>query len=61
LFNPGDLQSVHFLNRNGSNDWAYYGMAWAGENLTSRLGVSEASYVNRATALYRYFTGQSRH
>lgn len=61
LFNPGDLLSLHFLTRDGPNDWAYYGMAWAGEGLTSRLGVSEASYVNRATALYRHFTGQSHH
>lgn len=60
LFNPGDLQSVHFLERKGPNEWAYYGMAWTGESLTSRFGVSEASYVNRATALYRHFTGQNR-
>lgn len=60
LFDAGDLQSVHFLARQGPNEWAYYGLAWAGEGVASRLGVSEASYANRATALYRHFTGQDR-
>ena len=59
LFAPGDLQSVHFLKRLGPQNWAYYGLAWAGEGLTSRLAVPKASYVNRALALYRYFTGTS--
>jgi hypothetical protein len=57
LFEPGDLQSVHFLERIGPQAWAYYGLAWAGERLPSRLAVPKASYVNRALALYRYFTG----
>jgi hypothetical protein len=57
LFAPGDLRSVHFLRRSGPEDWAYYGLAWAGEGLPSRLAVPKASYVNRAIALYRYFTG----
>jgi hypothetical protein len=57
LFEPGDLQSVHFLERIGPRAWAYYGLAWAGEHLPSRLAVPKASYVNRALALYRYFTG----
>ena len=60
LFNPGGLQSVHFLERKGADDWAYYGMAWAGESLTSRLGVPEASYVNRATAFYRHLIKEDR-
>ncbi len=58
LFNPGDLYAVHFLERRGPKVWGYYGMAWAGESLSSRLAVPEASYVNRAVALYRHFLGQ---
>jgi Family of unknown function (DUF6675) len=57
LFAPGDLQSVHFLERLGPQDWAYYGLAWAGEDLPARLAVPKASYVNRALALYGYLTG----
>lgn len=60
LFDPGDLQSVHFLRRAGPNHWAYYGMAWVSQGVVSRMSVSEASYVNRATALYRHFTGHAR-
>jgi hypothetical protein len=58
LFNPGDLASVHILERRGSGVWGYYGLAWAGDSLVSRLAVPEASYVNRALALYRHFLGE---
>ena len=58
LFNPGDLASVHFLERRGAGVWGYYGLAWAGDSLVSRLAVPEASYVNRALALYRHFLGE---
>jgi hypothetical protein len=58
LFNPGDLASVHFLERRGAGVWGYYGLAWAGDSLVSRLAVPEASYVNRALALYRHFLGK---
>jgi hypothetical protein len=57
LFNSGDLISVHFLERRGAGVWGYYGLAWAGDSLVSRLAVPEASYVNRALALYRHFLG----
>jgi hypothetical protein len=58
LFNPGDLASVHFLERRGPGVWGYYGLAWAGDSLVSRLAVPEASYVNRALSLYRHFLGE---
>ena len=57
LFEPGDLQSVHYLERTAQGRWSYYGLAWAGETLSSQLLVPEASYVNRALALYSHFTG----
>ena len=60
LFNPGDLASVHFLERRGPGAWGYYGLAWAGDSLVSRLAVPQASYVNRALALYRHFVGEDR-
>ena len=55
FFEPGDLQSVHYLERNGL--WSYYGLVWAGETMSSQLLVPEASYVNRALALYSHFSG----
>jgi hypothetical protein len=60
LLNPGDLISVHFLERRGPGVWGYYGLAWAEDSLVSRLAVPEASYVNRALALYRHFLGEDR-
>ena len=58
LFNPGDLASVHFLERRGPGVWGYYGLAWASDSVVSRLAVPEASYVNRALSLYRHFLGE---
>jgi len=56
FFEPGDLQSVHYLERKGLGVWSYYGLAWAGENVPV-LRMPEASYANRALALYRHFPG----
>jgi hypothetical protein len=49
LFNPGDLQSLHFLEREGPNTGP------AGETTTSLLAVAEVSYANRAIAIYRHY------
>ena len=57
LFNPGELRSLHFLERLGPGVWNYYGLAWAGETTASRLAVPQASYINRAKALYGHFAG----
>jgi hypothetical protein len=54
FFEPGGLQSVHYLERKEPGVWNYYGLAWAGENVPA-LRMPEASYVNRALALYRHF------
>lgn len=56
-FEPGALQSVTFLDRRGSDVWSYYQIVRAGQGASSLVLGSEASYVNRAAALYRYVTG----
>lgn len=58
LFDAGDLQSVHFVEQESPGVFRYYGLAFAGEQLASKLGVPEASYVNRALALYGHLTGK---
>lgn len=58
LFDADDLQSVHFVEQESPGVFRYYGLAFAGEQLASKLGVPEASYVNRALALYGHLTGQ---
>ena len=57
LFNPGDLQSEHCIEREGPGVYRYYGLAFAGEHLPSSLALPETSYVNRALALYGHLTG----
>jgi hypothetical protein len=57
LFDPGDLQSVHFVKREALGVFRYYGLAFAGESLASSLALPEASYVNRALALYGHLSG----
>lgn len=58
LFDPGDLQSVHFVERESPKVFRYYGLAFAGESLPTSLALPEASYVNRALALYGHLSGK---
>ena len=57
VFAPGDLQSVHFLTRTAPGVWSYYGLARTGLSIESFFGLNDASYINRALALYAHFTG----
>ena len=57
LFHPGDLQSVHFFEREGPDVWRYHGLSRTGQG-ASRLAASHpASAVNRAVAFYRHYAG----
>lgn len=58
LFQPGALQGVHILQRLSPNSWGYYGLSRTTQEGSSSLaGGHEASYVNRAAALYRLIAG----
>jgi hypothetical protein len=59
LFDPGDLLSVHFVERESPGVYRYYGLAFAGESLASSIALPQASYVNRALALYGQLTGKT--
>jgi hypothetical protein len=54
LYGPGDLQSVYFLERRSPIVWDYYSLTRAGAAANSIAKGHEASYVNRAVALYRH-------
>lgn len=56
-FDPGALQSVTFLDKRGPDLWSYYQIIRAGQGASSMALGSEASYVNRSAALYRYVAG----
>ena len=60
LFPPGSLRAAYFLERREPGTWALYGLSATGGEASSLAASSEASYVNRATALYRHFTGQKQ-
>jgi hypothetical protein len=58
LFDPGELLSVQFVERESPDVYGYYGLAFAGESLASSIALPQASYVNRALALYGQLTGK---
>jgi hypothetical protein len=57
LFPPGSLRATYFLERREPGVWSFYGLSGTGEDASALAGGHEASYVNRAVALYRYFIG----
>jgi len=57
LFHPGEMQSVHFIERESADIWRYYGIARTGKNASSLTAGHEASSINRAVAFFRYISG----
>lgn len=56
-FGPGAMQTVIFLDQRGPGLWGYYQTIRATEGASALALGSEASYVNRLAALYRYVAG----
>jgi hypothetical protein len=57
LFQPGEMQSVHFIERESQEIWRYYSIARTGKNANSLAAGHEASSINRAVAFFRYLAG----
>jgi Family of unknown function (DUF6675) len=57
LFQPGEMQSVHFIERESQEIWRYYSIARTGKNASSLAAGHEASSINRAVAFFRYLAG----
>jgi len=57
LFHPGDIQSIHFLEREPEDVWRYYSIMRTGKNSSSLIPGKEASAVNSAVAFYRHLAG----
>lgn len=55
LFPPGSLRAAYFAERLSPGTWGLYGLSSTGEEASALAAGSEASYVNRAKALYRHF------
>ena len=57
LFNPGEMQSIYFLDRESDNVWRYYSIVRTGRNASRLATGHEASSINRAVAFYRSLVG----
>lgn len=57
LFQPGDIQSISFLDRNPKDVWRYYAILRMPRQAGLLTMGHDASLVNRAVALYRYLAG----
>ena len=57
LVEPGGTRSIYFMQRLDSDIWGYYSVGLSAADPGGSLGVSDASLVNRAVALYRHFIG----
>ena len=53
----GRSQSVYFFEQLDDDQWGYYCLARLGRGAHELLPISEASYANRASAVFRYFSG----
>jgi hypothetical protein len=56
-FEPGAMQSVVFLEKLGPGLWGYYQTIRATAGASALALGSDASYINRLAALYRYVAG----
>ena len=58
LIPPGALRAQYFLRRLDAGTWGVYGISATSEAASGLVSLGEASYINRAEALYRHFSGQ---
>ncbi len=57
IFQPGEMQSIYFLDRESNDVWRYYSIVRTGKNANKLIAGNESSAVNRAVAFYRYLVG----
>lgn len=55
LFEPGELRSLHFLDRRAGDLWGYYALS---ASARAQAKGSEASFVNRLSSFYGYVIGK---
>ena len=59
LFPAGSLRATYLLQERAPGLWNFYGILSTTTQASPLAAVSPASYVNRATSLYRHFAGVS--
>jgi hypothetical protein len=55
LFQPGEIQSVYFLQLEAPGVWTYYNLTRTGKNANRLAAGHDASSVNRAVAFFRHW------
>jgi hypothetical protein len=58
LFPAASLRAAYFLERRDAHTWTVYGLSSTGGEASALAAGSVKSYVNRATAFYRYLAGE---
>ena len=57
LFAPGQLRALYILEREQGNAWTYYSLSGTTAGVNPIARGHDASYVNRALALYAHIAG----
>ena len=57
LYPAGSLRSLYFLDQHAPGIWDYYSLFEVGPGASALTRGYDRSYVNRATALFRYIAG----
>jgi hypothetical protein len=57
LFEPGQVQSIYYLEQEAAGLWRYYGIARTSGKAGGLIAGHEASAINRAVAFYRHLAG----
>ena len=57
LFQPGEIQSIYFLQQESADVWRYYNIIRMGKNASRFAMGRPASSINRAVALFRHWAG----
>jgi hypothetical protein len=57
LAQPGEIQSICFLDRESGDVWRYYSLARTGKAASLLTAGHDASIINRAVASFRYLAG----
>ena len=55
LFQPGEIQSIYFLQLESPGVWCYYNITRMGKNASRLATGQDASSINRAVAFFRYW------
>lgn len=57
LFQPGEMQSIYFLQQESPGVWNYYNLTRMGKNANRLMAGHDASSINRAVAFFRHWAG----